>query len=172
MNSISFGSAINAYSYDPLLYSKSLVVLDPISGVGAIDVTDMVTHGDAIADFIQDSGVSGGQLLYGGLDSGDSLSFSSTQNATKGSIILGGIGDSVGFYGSFGTAVQSITPSALSATTGVAPVTYATSIQSVALSGYGFATEDEGNTVVTLVANLQAQLDSLRSCLTNIGLVV
>jgi hypothetical protein len=52
---------------------------------GTKDVTNDVPAGDQLVK----SGISGGQTITGGTDSGDDLSLSSTSNATKGTIRLG-----------------------------------------------------------------------------------
>jgi hypothetical protein len=41
----------------------------------------------------------------------------------------------------------------------------------ITVSGYGFATKDEGNTVLSVVANLQARVNELETRLVNLGLI-
>lgn len=58
---------------------------------------------------------------------------------------------------------------ALTTITHTAPGTPDYAIQDLATSGYGFATKDEGNSVLKVVANLQVKVAEMEAILEGIG---
>jgi hypothetical protein len=58
---------------------------------------------------------------------------------------------------------------ALTTLTFTAPGTPDYAIATVQLAGYGFSTADEGNTVLSVIANLQARVNGLETTLSNVG---
>lgn len=87
---ITLGSEVNAIGYDDAVFTKSAVVPAPISCTGTpVDVDDLVKINDVSTVYFVLLGSIGGQIAYGGTDSGDDLEFHSTYHATKGLINLG-----------------------------------------------------------------------------------
>jgi hypothetical protein len=75
-------------------------------------------------------------------------------------------GDVMTFY------KESALTTALTSMTATAPGTADYAIQNLTNSGgYGFATQDEGNTVLAVIINLQTRINELESKLQNIGLL-
>lgn len=96
---------------------------------------------------------------------------------TTGPTALGdGVGDTVGFYGATGVVQASGLTTTLTTITHDAPGTpdYALSGDLTNTSAYGFTTEDQLRTVLSVVANLQARVDELEAALdstTGVGLI-
>jgi hypothetical protein len=76
----------------------------------------------------------------------------------------------LGFYGATPVAQQTELTDELTTITHTAPGTADFAIQNlVAATGYGFVTEDEGNTVLSVIANLQARVNELETKLVALG---
>lgn len=80
--------------------------------------------------------------------------------------------DLVGFYGATPVAQGAALTAQLTTITHTAPGTPDYAIQNLTTSTpYGFATADEGNTVLYVIANLQARLAQVEACLEAIGMI-
>jgi hypothetical protein len=76
----------------------------------------------------------------------------------------------LGFFGVTPVAQQTELTDELTTITHTAPGTADFAIQNlVAATGYGFVTEDEGNTVLSVIANLQARVNELETKLVALG---
>ena len=82
------------------------------------------------------------------------------------------VDDAVGFFGTAPVAQQTGMTDELTTITHTAPTTPDYAIQDLTNSGgFGFATQDEGNTVLSVIANLQARTNELETVLKNYGLL-
>lgn len=80
--------------------------------------------------------------------------------------------DLVGFYGATPVDQPAALTAQLTTVTHTAPGTPDYAIQNLTTSTpYGFVTADEGNTVLSVVANLQARLAEVEARLEELGLV-
>lgn len=78
----------------------------------------------------------------------------------------------VGFYGTAPVVKPTALTTALTTITHTAPGTPDYAIQNLTNAGaYGFVTQDEGNTVLSVVANLQARVNGLETKLQSLGLL-
>ncbi len=85
---------------------------------------------------------------------------------------LGASGGTVGFYGTTPVAQGAALTAQLTTVTFTAPGTPDYAIQDlVAATGYGFVTADEGQTVLSVIANLQARLAQVEARLETVGLI-
>jgi hypothetical protein len=75
----------------------------------------------------------------------------------------------LGFFGADPVVQQTELTDELTTITHTAPGTADFAIQSLSLIGYGFVTEDEGNTVLSVIANLQARVNELETKLVALG---
>jgi hypothetical protein len=75
----------------------------------------------------------------------------------------------LGFFGVTPVAQQTELTDELTTITHTAPGTADFAIQNLSLTGYGFVTEDEGNTVLSVIANLQARVNELETKLVALG---
>jgi hypothetical protein len=76
----------------------------------------------------------------------------------------------LGFFGADPVVQQTELTDELTTITHTAPGTADFAIQNlVAATGYGFVTEDEGNTVLSVIANLQARVNELETKLVALG---
>jgi hypothetical protein len=75
----------------------------------------------------------------------------------------------LGFFGVTPVAQQTELTDELTTITHTAPGTADFDIQNLSLTGYGFVTEDEGNTVLSVIANLQARVNELETKLVALG---
>jgi hypothetical protein len=75
----------------------------------------------------------------------------------------------LGFFGATPVAQQTELTDELTTITHTAPGTPDYAIQNLSLTGYGFVTEDEGNTVLSVIANLQARVNELETKLVALG---
>lgn len=86
--------------------------------------------------------------------------------------VMGKSGGTAGFFGSTPTTKPSANTAALTSITYTAPGTPDYAIQDLtATGGYGFVTKDEGNTVLSVVKNLQTRVAELESKLQGLGLL-
>jgi hypothetical protein len=75
----------------------------------------------------------------------------------------------LGFFGADPVVQQTELTDELTTITHTAPGTPDYAIQNLSLTGYGFVTEDEGNTVLSVIANLQARVNELETKLVALG---
>ena len=75
----------------------------------------------------------------------------------------------LGFFGADPVVQQTELTDELTTITHTAPGTADFDIQNLSLTGYGFVTEDEGNTVLSVIANLQARVNELETKLVALG---
>lgn len=80
-------------------------------------------------------------------------------------------GSNIGFFGVAPTTRQTELTDELTTVTFTAPGTPDYAIQDLTLAGYGFVTADEGNTVLSVIANLQTRVNELETKLTAYGLL-
>lgn len=80
-------------------------------------------------------------------------------------------GTNIGFFGVAPTTKQTALTTQLTTLTFVEPGTPDYAIQTVAVGGYGFATADEGNSVLKVIANLQTRVAELETKLQAYGLL-
>lgn len=86
--------------------------------------------------------------------------------------VLGLSGGTIGFYGTTPVTQGAALTAQLTTITHTAPGTPDYAIQNLTnSSGYGFVTADEGNTVLSVIANLQARLAQVEARLEAIGLI-
>ena len=80
--------------------------------------------------------------------------------------------DKVGFYGATPVVQGAALTAQLTSITHTAPGTPDYAIQDlINSSAYGFASKDEGNTVLSVIANLQARLAQVEARLETIGMI-
>ena len=86
--------------------------------------------------------------------------------------IIGKSGGTAGFYGTTPVSKAAALTTALTSITATAPGTPDYAIANLtATSPYGFVSADEGQTVLTVIANLQARVNQLESRLQAYGLL-
>lgn len=86
--------------------------------------------------------------------------------------VLSASGGTVGFFGTTPVTKQTALTTQLTTITSTAPGTPDYAIQDLTASGgYGFVTKDEGNTVLSVIANLQARVSQLETKLKAYGLL-
>lgn len=80
--------------------------------------------------------------------------------------------DKISFYGADPVAQQPAPTASLTEITHTAPVTPDYAIQDLTqTTPYGFATKDEGNSVLKVIANLQVRVEELEDILRAVGLI-
>ena len=124
---------------------------------------------------------SGGQLiLMGGASTGTGSS-----GVTLQGIVAGGsgtsdnsaqdmvkvVGNTLGFFAAIPVVKPVALTSPLTTLTFTAPASPDYAIATVQLVGYGFSTADEGNTVLSVIANLQTRVNGLETKLQALGLL-
>jgi hypothetical protein len=86
--------------------------------------------------------------------------------------VLGSSGGTVGFYGTTPVAKGAALTTQLTTITSTAPTTPDYAIQNLtSTTPFGFVTRDEGNSVLSVVANLQTRVSELESRLQAYGLL-
>jgi hypothetical protein len=86
--------------------------------------------------------------------------------------IMGKSGGTAGFYGTTPVVQGAALTTQLTSITSTAPGTPDFAIQDLTqTTPFGFATKDEGNTVLAVIANLQARLAEVESRLETVGLI-
>lgn len=87
-------------------------------------------------------------------------------------VCLGQSGDKIAFYGGTPATKGAALTTQLTTITHTAPGTPDYAVQNLTnSSGYGFVTADEGNTVLSVIANLQARLAEVEARLEGVGLI-
>jgi len=81
-------------------------------------------------------------------------------------------GANVGFFGTAPATQQTELTDELTSITHTAPGTPDYAIQDLTAGGFGFVTKDEGNTVLSVILNLQTRVNELETKLTAYGLLV
>ena len=77
----------------------------------------------------------------------------------------------LGFYGVAAVVRPTALTTQLTTVTHTAPGTPDYAIQALSSGGYGFATQDEGHTLLSVVANLQTRVSELETKLRSLGLL-
>ena len=100
----------------------------------------------------------------------------SVKKITSGGLAMAGDfyhgGTNIGFFGITPTTRQTELTDELTTVTFTAPGTPDYAIQDLTnVAGYGFVTKDEGNTVLSVIANLQTRVNELETKLTAYGLL-
>lgn len=86
--------------------------------------------------------------------------------------IIGKTGGTAGFYGTAPTTKPAANTAALTTITSTAPGTPDYAIQDLTqTTPFGFVTKDEGNSVLAVIANLQARVSQLETKLQALGLL-
>jgi hypothetical protein len=86
--------------------------------------------------------------------------------------VMGKSGGTAGFFGSTPTTKPAANTAALTTITSTAPGTPDYAIQDLtSTTPFGFATKDEGNSVLSVIANLQARVTQLETKLQALGLL-
>lgn len=86
--------------------------------------------------------------------------------------VLGTSGGTVGFYGKTPVAKGAALTTQLTTITSTAPTTPDYAIQNLtSTTPFGFVTRDEGNSVLSVIANLQTRVSELESRLQAYGLL-
>jgi hypothetical protein len=86
--------------------------------------------------------------------------------------IMGKSGGTAGFYGATPTTKPAANTAALTTITSTAPGTPDFAIQDLTqTTPFGFVTKDEGNSVLAVIANLQARVGQLETKLQTLGLL-
>jgi len=95
-----------------------------------------------------------------------------TYNSVNGAQIGKSSTEKVAFWGATPVAQQSALTAQLTTITHTAPGTPDYALQDlVQNTGFGFATADEGNSALKVIANLQARLAEIETVLENLGIV-
>jgi hypothetical protein len=94
------------------------------------------------------------------------------EDAQLNGAIMGKSGGTAGFYGVTPVVQGAALTTQLTSITSTAPGTPDYAIQDLTqTTPFGFATKDEGNTVLSVIANLQARLAQVESRLETVGLI-
>ena len=94
------------------------------------------------------------------------------EDAQLNGAIMGKAGGTAGFYGTTPVVQGAALTTQLTSITSTAPSTADYAIQDLTqTTPFGFATKDEGNTVLSVIANLQARLAQVESRLETVGLI-
>lgn len=87
------------------------------------------------------------------------------------STVIEVLGNKLGFFGVTPVVQQAALTATLTTLTHTAPVTPDYAIAALTdTGGFGFATADEGHTVLSVIANLQARVNELETILSNLGI--
>jgi hypothetical protein len=94
------------------------------------------------------------------------------EDAQLNGAIMGKAGGTAGFYGTTPVVQGAALTTQLTSITSTAPSTADYAIQDLTQSTpFGFVTKDEGNSVLAVIANLQARLAQVESRLETVGLI-
>jgi hypothetical protein len=94
------------------------------------------------------------------------------EDAQLNGAIMGKAGGTAGFYGTTPVVQGAALTTQLTSITSTAPGTPDYAIQDLTQSTpFGFVTKDEGNSVLAVIANLQARLAQVESRLETVGLI-
>lgn len=86
--------------------------------------------------------------------------------------VMGATGGTAGFFGATPTTKPAANTAALTTITSTAPGTPDYAIQDLTqTTPFGFVTKDEGNSVLAVIANLQARVAQLETKLQTLGLL-
>src|SRR3990167_5010105 len=139
-----------------------------------------ITAGGATAAATDKAG--GALILQGGLSTGSAESGVTIQGCVAGAsgtadrtqtTAIQVLGNKIGFFAVTPVTRQTELTDELTTVTFTAPGTPDYAIQDlVQNTGFGFVTKDEGNTVLSVIANLQARVNELETKLTAYGLLI
>jgi hypothetical protein len=94
------------------------------------------------------------------------------EDAQLNGAIMGKAGGTAGFYGTTPVVQGAALTTQLTSITSTAPGTDDFAIQDLTqTTPFGFVTKDEGNTVLAVIANLQARLAQVEARLETVGLI-
>ena len=94
------------------------------------------------------------------------------EDAQLNGAIMGKAGGTAGFYGTTPVVQGAALTTQLTSITSTAPGTADFAIQDLTQSTpFGFVTKDEGNSVLAVIANLQARLAQVEARLETVGLI-
>ena len=94
------------------------------------------------------------------------------EDAQLNGAIMGKTGGTAGFFGANPTTKPAANTAALTTITSTAPSTQDFAIQDLTqTTPFGFVTKDEGNSVLSVIANLQARVTQLETKLQTLGLL-
>jgi hypothetical protein len=94
------------------------------------------------------------------------------EDAQLNGAIMGKSGGTAGFYGTTPVVQGAALTTQLTSITSTAPGTPDYAIQDLTqTTPFGFVTKDEGNTVLVVIANLQARLAQVEARLETVGLI-
>ena len=94
------------------------------------------------------------------------------EDAQLNGAIMGKAGGTAGFYGTTPVTQGAALTTQLTSITSTAPGTPDYAIQDLTqTTPFGFVTKDEGNSVLSVIANLQARLAQVESRLETVGLI-
>jgi hypothetical protein len=94
------------------------------------------------------------------------------EDAQLNGAIMGKAGGTAGFYGTTPVVQGAALTTQLTSITSTAPSTPDYAIQDLTqTTPFGFVTKDEGNSVLSVIANLQARLAQVESRLETVGLI-
>jgi len=94
------------------------------------------------------------------------------EDAQLNGAIMGKAGGTAGFYGTTPVVQGAALTTQLTSITSTAPSTADYAIQDLTQrTPFGFVTKDEGNSVLAVIANLQARLAQVESRLETVGLI-
>jgi hypothetical protein len=94
------------------------------------------------------------------------------EDAQLNGAIMGKSGGTAGFYGTTPVVQGAALTTQLTSITSTAPGTLDFAIQDLTqTTPFGFVTKDEGNSVLAVIANLQARLAQVESRLETVGLI-
>ena len=102
-------------------------------------------------------------------DSYDAIFVDASNNSI---MLMSNAAGKVGFFGITAVIQQTELTDELTTITFTAPGTPDYAIQDLAAGGFGFVTKDEGNTVLSVIANLQTRVNELETRLAAYGLLV
>lgn len=146
---------------DDLDVGDDAVVGGDVAITGTLAVTGAATMASTL-------GVTGALTAAGGivLGAGDDLTIDGAGAGVK----IGQVGSKIGRFGATPVVQQAANTAALTALTHTAPGTPDYALQNlVQNTGFGFVTADEGNTVLSVIKNLQTRVGELETKLTALG---
>lgn len=147
---------------------------DVTAGDDLIATDDLVVGDDAAIG--GDLAVTGATVLTGlltanggiALNAGDDITIDGVGAGSK----IGQTGSKIGFFGATPVVQPTALTAQLTSITHTAPGVADYALQDlVQNTGYGFATKDEGNTALAVIANLQARVAAMETKLIALGLL-
>ena len=164
---ISRGELITASSAPDFAVTDDLTVADAATVGGILTVAGAVVAQATLA--VTGDTTLTGKLIMGGSAAGDLNVKGAAANLL---IETDASADKIGFFAATPVVKPTALTAQLTSVTHTAPGTPDYALQDlVQNTGFGFVTKDEGNTVLSVVANLQARVAELETKLVALGLV-